>query len=290
VVAADRLHRLVRLLCVGIVFIQVPLGFGLYRQWSWMVDAWPLPDARMTFIFYASIVAAIAAPLAWAAWRDELGVLESIGFELMIGAPVVGGYLAWLALDRRDGALGVFAVASLAMGVAAATLWQWARRVDLRDNRPLPTLYRACFVGFCCVLVPVGIALILRRDAFPWRPSPENATIIGLVFLSAALLFAWIAAHPKWAYGEMAMTAFLAYDLVLLVPYLDLLRQRDDVTAVSSYYGGDPAYAAATGDNGINELSLTLYLGVLAVSALLAVGMYAWGYRTRPVMQPAMGN
>lgn len=284
-------RRAVRALCAAVALAQVPVGIGLYRQWGWMTDRWPLPDVRMTFIFYASIIAAIAAPLAWAAWRNELGVLEGIGFELMLGAPVVGLYLGWLAIDRQDGGLAAFAIVSLALGAVAALLWRWASRVPLRDARPLPALYRASFVGFCCLLVVVGGALTVQAgNVFPWKPTAENGTVFGLIFLSAALLFAWIVAHPRWAYGEMALTSFLAYDLVLAAPYIDLLRQRDDASAMSSYYGGNPGYAAVAGDNGVNELSLTIYLAVLAVSAILAVSMYVWGALRGAVPQPAMGG
>lgn len=286
----DRQRRWIRLLCLAAVLAQIPIGVGLYRQASWMVDLWPLADVRMTYIFYASVVASIVAPLAWAAWRDDLGALEAIGFEFTIGAPVVGLYLAWLALDRRDGDLAGFAIVSFALGAAAVLLARWARRVPLRDVRPLPALFRWSFVVFCGLLILVGGALTLHMDAFPWQLTPENSTIIGLIFLSAALLFAWILAHPTWAYGEMAMTAFLAYDLVLFVPYIDLMRNRNDTATVSSYYGGNPDYAVVAGDNGVNELSLTIYLAVLAVSAILAVSMYAWGYVTRPAQRMAMGG
>jgi hypothetical protein len=286
--AHERLHRWVRALCVVLVLVQIPFGIGLYRQAAWATDLWPLPDVRMTYIFLASIVAAIAAPLAWAAWRNELGVLRAIGFELMLGMPAVGLYLLWLASDRREWDLAVVGIMLLVFGAVWAVVAAWAGRVQLVDPRPLPGIIRASFVGFCCILIPVGLALTLQRDdVFPWRLSPANSTVSGLIFLSAALLFAWIVVHPGWAYGEMALTSFLAYDLVLFAPYLDLLRGRNDAATVSSYYG-DPG-AAAT-DNGINELSLTIYLAVLAFSALVAMAMYLWGYVARPVARVATGD
>jgi hypothetical protein len=286
---AERQRRVARALCVAIVLMQVPVGVGLYRQSGWATGLWPLPDARMTYIFLASIVATTGTLLAWVAWRDELGALRAVAFNQLVATPAVGLYLLGVAVDRRDGRLALAGSAFVAFGAAWAVVGRWARHVPLRDSRPLPVLFRASFVLFGCVLIPVGIALVARRDVFPWTPTPENATVIGLVFLGAAALFTWIVVHPMWAYGEMAMASFLAYDLVLAVPYLDLLRNRHDTATVSSYYGGDPAYAAASG-TGVNELSLAFYLAVLAVSAILAVSMYVWGYRTRPVAQPALGS
>jgi hypothetical protein len=281
---SERQRGWVRIICIATVLIQIPLGVGLYRQAAWATGLWPLPDVRMTYILLSAIVATTATLLAWAAWRDEPGAVRAIGFELMVATPAIGLYLLWLALDRREGDLTASGVAFIAFGLACAVLGRSVRQVPLADPRPLPDLFRWSFVGFCCVLIPVGVALVLQvEDILPWAVSSENSTVIGLIFLSAAALFIWIIRHPRWAYGEMALTSFFAYDLVLVVPYVDLLRNRNDTATVSSYYGGDPSYAVVAGDNGINERSLAVYLTVLAVSAVLAVGIHVWGLRPRAV-------
>lgn len=282
-------HEWVRAFCIAIALIQLVMGFALFRQFDWAINGWPLPDVRMTHIFLASIAASIAAPCAWAAWRNELGALRAIGFELMIGVPAVGLYLLGLAADRRERDLAVAGVAALVFGAVWAVIFWWSRQVPLRNSRPLPGVIRASFAGFCAILVVVGGALTAQVDnVFPWTVSPEMSTVIGLIFLSAALLFAWIVAHPEWAYGEMSLTGFLAYDLVLFVPYLDLWRNRNDSATVSSYYG-NPSNAVAS-DGGINELSLAVYLTVLAISAVLAVGMYAWRFAKPPAPLMAHGG
>src|SRR5680860_263630 len=93
----DRQIQWVRAFCIAVALIQLTGSIGLYRQSDWAINGWPLPDVRMTYIFLASIAAAIAAPCAWVAWRKELGALRAIGFELMIGVPAVGLYLLGLA-------------------------------------------------------------------------------------------------------------------------------------------------------------------------------------------------
>lgn len=280
-------RRWIRLFCIAVVLVEIPIGVGFFRQSTWATDLWPLPDVRMTYIFFASIIATTATLFAWAAWRDEPGTLPAIGVVAATATPTIGAYLTWLGLDRGEGHLTAAGITTIALGAATVAFTRWVGRAPIADPRPLPRLIRWSFVGFCAILIPVGIALTFQvEDAFPWNVSPENSTVIGLIFLSAAALFAWIIRHPRWAYGEMALTSFLVYDLVLFGPYLDLMRNRNDTATVASYYGGDPSYAAAT-DNGINEMGLTVYLAVLAISAIVAIGFYLWGLRPRPVEQVA---
>ena len=273
----NRQRTLVRAFCIAVAVSQAIGGFGLFRQLDWAINGWPLPDVRMTYIFLASIAAAIGAPCAWVAWRREFRALRPMGFELMLGLPAVGAYLLWLAVGRDSRGLLLLGLAALAFAVIWAGLYWWSKHVPMVDTRSLPGLFRVGLAGLCAILVVLGIALTFRvGNVFPWEISPEISTVIGLIFLSAALLFGWIVAHPAWAFGEMALTSFLAYAAVLAGPYLDLWRNRNDLATVASYYG-DPGYAVRASDNGVNERSLLVYLLVLAFGAALAIGIYAWG-------------
>lgn len=272
-----RQRTLVRAFCLGVIVSQAIGGFGFFRQAGWILDQWPLPDVRMTYIFLSSIAAAIGAPCAWIVWKDELRALRPIGFELMLGLPPLGGYFLWLAKDRGDRTFVVIGLLALLFAVVFAGLYGWSGRVPLNDMRPLPGIFRIAMVILCGLLVVIGSALTARvENIFPWKIPAETSTVIGLIFLSAALLFGWIAVHPFWAFGEMALTSFFAYALVLIGPYVDLWRNRNDMATVSSYYG-DPGYASAVSDNGINEKSLVVYLSVLAFGIVLALAIFAWG-------------
>jgi hypothetical protein len=275
-------RTLVRGFCVAVAVSQAIGGFGLFRQFDWAINGWPLPDVRMTYIFLASIAAAIGAPCAWIAWRKEFRALRPMGFELMLGLPAVAGYLLWLAADRGDGRLVLLGLAALIFGAVMAGLYWWSGHVPLVDARRLPGVIRIALAALCAVLVVLGIALTFQvGNVFPWTVTPEMSTVIGLIFLSAALLFGWIVVHPAWAFGEMALTSFLSYALVLAGPYLDLWRNRNDVATVASYYG-EPGIAGAAIDNGINERSLLVYLLVLAFGAGLAIWVFAWGRIRQP--------
>jgi hypothetical protein len=236
----------------------------------------------MTYIFLASIAAAIGAPCAWVAWRGEFRALRPMGFELMVGLAAVGSYLLWLAADRDHRGLFLFGLAALFFAAIWAGLYWWSNRVPMIDARPLPGLFRLGLAGLCAILVVLGLALTFQvENVFPWAISAEISTVIGLIFLSAALLFGWIVAHPAWAFGETALTSFLAYAAVLAGPYFDLWRNRNDLTTVASYYG-DSGYAGGVVGNDVNERNLLVYLLVLAFGASLAIGIYVWGHFRQP--------
>ena len=278
----DRQLRSARVICVVVALIQLAFAIGLYRQADWATGNWPLADVRMTFIFLAAIAAATAAALGWVAWRNEPGALEPVGFDLMIVSPALASYLLWVGIDRSDRNLVATGALWFAIGALMAVTYWWSRQVPLVDSRPLPTVVRASFAAFVAILLVVGGALMMQRDIFPWGLDPETSIMIGFIPIGSAILFGWIVIHPAWAYGEMALTGFLAYDLVLFVPYFDLWFDRNDAAAITSYYGMPESVGGVTG-NGVNEASLVIYLFVLTFSALLAVAIYFWRLAKGPV-------
>lgn len=286
-VPGDRQRQAMRALCIAMVLVQIPIGVGLFVDASWATDLWPLPDVRMTSIFLASIVATTAIVTIWPVLRNDPGVLIAPAINLALATSAIGLYLLGLATNRDDAGLMASGVAFTAFSVAWAAIGLWARRVPIRDQRRLPGMIRAIFVVFIALLVPIGTALLFQvDDIFPWDIAPENSTVAGVVFLSAAVLFAVIVARPLWIFGEMALASFLAYDVVLAVPYLDFFRNRDDADTVASYYGG-AGYTPPAGETGVGELSLVVYLAVLAISAAVAIAFFAWGTRAGREVVPA---
>jgi hypothetical protein len=187
---------------------------------------------------------------------------------LGFGATSLGLFLLSLGWEREDRNLMVGGASFIVAGIASGALWHVARRLPLNDPRPLPAMVRAGIAVIVLPLIVVGVPLTFQiEDVFPWQIGAETSTMFGLIFLSAALLFGWIALHPRWAYGEMALAAFLGYSLVLAVPYIKLLRSRDDATVMADYYGGITSTAAG---DAINMESLVVYLAVLAFGSVLA--------------------
>lgn len=230
----------------------------------WAVNSWPWPEPRITFIFLASITAAVAAAWFAVAMADEPAALTGIALNVIITASGVGAYLAWLVTTGKMGpptpirvGLGL-AVASLAFG-----LWLWlaTRHLPLRDPRALDPLDRWAFVAFVLTLLVAGVPLVAQVQVFPWRFAPPSATVAGWIFLGAAGYFSHAAVLNRWAYAAPPYLGFLVYDMVLFVPYGRMFLPGSEPNLADDYGTGA----------GVNTFSLVIYMTVLAVSTLLAL-------------------
>lgn len=255
-----------RIGCIVAGIAQVILSWGLYTRADWATRVWPWPDVKMSFIFLAAIGLAIGVPLLWIGLTGEIGALEPLFLLLGVGLGGIGSYLLVRSWGPQDIRLATYGGIAVSGGAGFLLLYRWSRSFPLLDTRPLAPLLRLIFLVFCGILTVAGVALLFQVErVFPWNLQPGTSTLFGWIFIGAAILFAWIVAHPKWGYGAGALIGFLAYDLLLYLPYVDLWRSRHDSTVVSSYYGG------ATSADLVNEKSLVIYLSVLVVSGLVAV-------------------
>jgi hypothetical protein len=125
----------------------------------------------------------------------------------------------------------------------------------------MPLLVKISFVIFSIVLVVAGTMLVLQRPVvFPWSLKPESSVIFGFIFLGAALYFATGLFVPKWHNARGQLLGFLAYDLVLIGPYLAYLD--------TARYG--------------HKSSLIIFITVLVYSGALAIYYLFINKITRP--------
>jgi hypothetical protein len=197
------------------------LAGGFFARLSWATNLWPWPAAPLSYVFIASILAAIAVPLLWIAVSGELAAMQAGSIDLAV---MYGGMLVYIM--TRIGTAGqptlwpyaiVFGLACIASGVA----FVWSRRIAWRDQRPMPGLVRGSFAGFAVILVAAGTALILHAAIFPWRLTAESSAMFGLIYLGAAVYFIHGFLRPRWQNAAGQLAGFLAYDLVLLAPFLE---------------------------------------------------------------------
>jgi hypothetical protein len=128
---------------------------------------------------------------------------------------------------------------------------------------------------FVVLLGLIGISLVAQANsAFPWDLKPQTSTMFGWVFLGAATLFAYIVMRPRWTYLATALTGFLAYDIVLFVPYVRALLDDDD-SRLSIYRTA----SGATLD--VDDRQLALYLIALTASAIGAIYLLFMNPATR---------
>ena len=242
--------RAIRALFVVGGFVFLVLTAGFFLQSGWATAAWPWPDGRLSYIFVSSITAAIAAPMIWIGLTEEFGAAQGGAVNLGITAGGAAIYLFLLYGREGDVQLLISAVAATAFLVANVGIFRWSSRQPIRDRRATPRLVKASFGLFTLVLILVGGLLVLQAPViFPWPLRPESSVIFGCIFLGAASYFAIALRSPSWHSARGQLIGFLAYDLILIGPYLALFNSVQ------------PAH----------RLSLIVYVAVLVYSGALAV-------------------
>jgi hypothetical protein len=230
---------------------------------------------RLSAIFLSSIAAAIAVPVLWIALSGELAAITGGAINLMVTFAGIS-WSAW-QLYRSSGDRHILAMAAVsAVAALSSGGMAWlVRHATSRDARPTPLPVRVSFGVFAAILVLVGGALVRGAQVFPWSLRPESAIMFGWIFLGAACYFLHGLWRPAWYNARGQLLGFLAYDVVLLGPYVALFSAQ---TPAADLYGAVPAgpglgasVAQAAGDGSIHMGSLIIYVAVLISSAILAI-------------------
>ena len=243
------MNRFVRMAMVIIAIGQLILGFGFAFRLPFAISLWPFSyTGTMSHIFVGSIAAAAAASTLWCIWEREDGALAGIALDYMaIFLP-----LGIFALQAAQGnpRLTWFGIASLSGVVFGLLLFLYTVRIPVTPQPPLPGLVRISFVVFIIALIFVGGQMVLKiPNIIPWDLTPASSVIYGWMFLGAALYFAYTLARPSWHNAGGQLAGFLAYDLVLILPFLQRLPTIQ------------PQY----------QLSQLIYLAVVIYSGALAI-------------------
>ncbi|MSQ06795.1 MAG: hypothetical protein EXR54_01155 [Dehalococcoidia bacterium] len=238
--------KLVRYGLILVSSVQVCLAVAFFLRLPFAVDLWPFAGTTpLTFMFIASILAAAASTL-WVAWSEHYGALAGIGIDYVAILGPAAIYSAQLGGNGGDPHLIAYGIVCVLGAIFGIGLILWSRRFPLEQTPAMPGVVRWSFVGFVVALVIVGTLLIFRvPNIIPWKITPELSVAIGMFFAGAATYFAYGALRPSWANAAGQLAGFLAYDLVLIVPFLKRLptvppEQRASLyvyTAVLIYSG-----------------------------------------------------
>jgi hypothetical protein len=206
------------LFSVGVVVLVFALGF--FVQAWWATSLWPVQSGRLSHIFISSILAAIGCPAIWIAIANERRALAAGALDLMIvnlGVAVAGFY--FYATTGNLGML-LIAIVTAALLALCIVLFRYGQAVPFRDRRPTPMPVRIAFGIFGVLLAAVAAMLIAARpDTFPWPLGPENSVIYGCIFLGAMAYFVYGLIYPVWGNACGQLIGFIAYDVVLIVPF-----------------------------------------------------------------------
>lgn len=223
---------------IGFIF-QVPIATSL----------WPWPDGRLSYLFIGSILAAVSAAAFWIGWAGELGALPAGSLSVFVISVASSIYFFQLALRDDRPNMIPFGVMMILMAIASGASFLWSRRLPLRDSRPTHLLVRISFGIFIVALILAGGALIFRAPIFPWALNPNSSVIFGCIFIGDAFYFLHGLSYPRWHNALGQLLSFLAYDLVLIGPFLSLFESVK------------PEYV----------LNLVVYVAVLIYSGVIAV-------------------
>ena len=245
------LSMLARILLVltGLGLLVLCAGFFLGHTDA--LALWPWPDGRLSYVFVSSILAAIGAPVIWMGLSGELAAMR--GGSLDFAVTYIGlSSMLLVAGGAVSSMLSVPLFLAITVGsfLFNITLFYLIKDLPIKDRRRIPLLLRGSFLIFFLLLVIVGTALVMRYPAiFPWPLKPQSSITFGWIFLGASVYFFYGFMRPSWGNACGQLLGFLAYDVILLVPFfkhLDTVKQE-------------------------HQLSLYIYTGVLIYSALLSL-------------------
>jgi len=204
---------------VGMLSLILAAGFCL--QLPWAVRLWPWPDSFSPYLFLGSITTATAASLLWIGLSGELRTAAGGALHLTVFYTGLASSLFLLSQQGGEQNLLTGAFVCAAGALVSLAMFLWFRRYPLRESRPMPLAVRISFGMFVVVLVLVGSGILLHiPNAFAWKLHPTSSVLLGWFFLGAACYFLYGLVHPSWQEAGGQLWAFLAYDLVLIVPYL----------------------------------------------------------------------
>ncbi len=206
----------------GGIFI-LSLGLGFAFQMPQATAAWPWPDGRLSYLFIGSILAAVSAAMLWIGWTGTWGALPAGALNVLVISLLAGGYFIHLLINGRTELLAFVAISLLA-ALASAGAFFWSRRFPLTDERPTPRLVLFSFWLFTAALILTGGALLLRLPVFPWAVNPDSSFIFGSIFVGDAFYFIYGLWKPRWQNALGQLLSFLAYDLVLIIPFINLFQ------------------------------------------------------------------
>jgi hypothetical protein len=205
----------------GLAMMVMAIGF-IFRL-PFAVSLWPWEDGRYSYLFIGSILAAASVAALWIGWTGELCNLPAGTLNLFVIGLTTSIYFFYLFLQGRSEML-LYAIVSLLMGLISGAFFLWSQRLPFTDMRPTPGLVRVSFWVFIFTLLLAGRALILRMPIFPWDLNPDSSVVFGCIFLGDAFYFIYALVRPYWGNAFGQLLSFLAYDLVLIVPFLQLLE------------------------------------------------------------------
>jgi hypothetical protein len=247
-----------RVVLAAIAAAAILLGLGYLLNVPAATATWPFPVTRITYVFLAAVTIAFAVPVAWVAWTGDIAAITGVGLTVAVAYGLFS--LVVITLIGANAALAVNLVLGAAVAVLGAVGFLIGRRRVPKDPRPTPQWVRAAFVVLAFILLLTGGAMLLRvPNILPWNVDLETQQLVGALFVGDAAYFLYAALRPAWPHAAGAWLAFLAYDVILIIPLVNhfaVVREE-------------------------HRLGLLLYVAVVATTLVLSLYSLLVDRRTR---------
>jgi hypothetical protein len=153
--------------------------------------------------------------------RLRSGALAGIALDYLTILIPVSIFILQIAAVEGGTPILIFAVLCVLGVVFGAILFLLSRNIPIRDPRSQPRFVRISFGIFIVALLLVGGSMVLKvPNVLPWPLSVNESVLYGWMFLGAAAYFAYSLLRPSWGNSAGQLAGFLAYDLVLVIPFL----------------------------------------------------------------------
>jgi hypothetical protein len=264
--------RTVRIVMTIIALLQLLIAVGFFTRQAWTEALWPfMYTSNLSFTFMSSMALAAAASTLWCVFEREEAGFAGIALDYipLFGAMCILGFQNYSRTQSQP--VLTLVIGSAVTAVFGLWLFLWSQRLPFRDSQPTPRPVLFAFGFFAVALIITGGAMVLRQpNILPWDMTQETALFYGWFFLGAAVYFIYGLIRRTWGNAGGQLAGFLAYDLVLIVPFLQHLSNvRPE-----------------------HRLSLYFYIFVVTFSGLLAIYYLFLNPKTRmgrrnPIISPS---
>ncbi|MEZ4865873.1 MAG: hypothetical protein R3C14_31455 [Caldilineaceae bacterium] len=208
--------------CILLIGGLAMLGaaWGFITRAPWATSWWMLPDSPLSYSFIAAMQAAIAVAMLWIGLTGALHVIAAGSLNLIVMFTGMAVYL--LRQDRVENPeMWSYGIGSVLFVLCNIGLFWWASGWPVLDQRPVPSGVRIAYWIFVAFLLGVGIALLFQtRNVLPWTLQSATSALFGWMFLGDAAYFFYGLRSPHWGNSATQLWSFLAYDAILIGPFL----------------------------------------------------------------------
>jgi hypothetical protein len=222
------MNALLRSTLYVVALLQIAAGIAFALQLSFVTDLWPLRYTQgLSYTFVGSIIAASGAGTLWCLWSREHGALTGVGLDYMFIATPLSIFAFQIAGSNTQ--LTTFAILALVTAAFGLVIVLNVRRIPVAPDPRLPAPVRVAFIIFVVTLLLVGGSMVLKTpNIVPWSVDSSGSVVYGWMYLGAAAYFSYSLLRPSWGNAGGQLSAFLAYDLILIVPMLARLPNIEE--------------------------------------------------------------